>query len=882
MHLKSIVANGFKSFAEKTTINLSEYTNVIVGPNGSGKSNIVDAISWVLGNQSPGSLRTNKMEDVIFAGTEKLGEKGFAEVYLVFDLDDHTNFNTSEVSIGRKLYRDGTSEYFMNGLTCRLLDIQEFLNDIGIGKQQHTIISQGQITEILNAKPEDHRITIEEASGILPYKLKKDKALKRIESGDKEIKRAKDVLREIKKQIDPLRKQAEQAQHHKELSEILKFNKTNLNILQYRNFNKKYDEIKSQLEEVNQFINKLEFKLEDFKLSKNKLRKDFGENVSVKSFLSNAITEVNKFSEEFKSIYQISTERQLSLERIKEQSSSELKRYTNQIYQNNNQISELSKLIIDKKDIATSNSKKIESLNIEIEDVKSKQSSSLEVNEALLKNEIKFLKIDLSSKADTLDKFTDNLNNWLKDEKYISKHLIKHDKFLKRKKLNSRSFSKVKTYTDSLLYREITDLNIQHENALLNKNEVQKSLDEKLSLINEYSNSDKFKQTLKDREESLLTKKEYLENETSSINKQLISSSEKIKYLTDENKNLSNKVKELNLNDKSEEINNYEAINSKASQAYKILNELSSNLSERNQKLDENYNDNDEQINEIEENLEDVSKSLFNYKDKKSDLMVKESEYMSKRALYYSNLTNISGLSIDQINQHQIENESINDIENIISKTEKELDELGTVNYLASEDFQSLNTRYEDIYSSIEELNTTKKELLKYIGEIEEEIKFRIENSFNTISVNFEEVFEKLFPGGKGSLTLTNPENLLESGIEISVQPRGKKVKKLSLLSGGERSLAAIAFLFSVFKSFPSPFYILDEVEAALDDSNLHRMLNLLEFVKEDAQFLIVTHQQQTMQAGEVLYGVTMQPGSGSRVFTKTKKDFETLISKGE
>ena len=882
MHLKSVVANGFKSFAEKTTINLSEYTNVIVGPNGSGKSNIVDAISWVLGNQSPGSLRTNKMEDVIFAGTEKLGEKGFAEVYLVFDLDDNTNFNSSEVSIGRKLYRDGTSEYFMNGLACRLLDIQEFLNDVGIGKQQHIIISQGQITEILNAKPEDHRITIEEASGILPYKLKKDKALKRIESGDKEIKRAKDVLREIKKQIDPLRKQAEQAQLHKQLSEILKFNKTNLNILQYRNFNKKYEDIKTQLEEVNRFIKELESKLENFKVSKNKLRKDFGENVSVKSFLSNAITEVNKFSEEFKSIYQISTERQLSLERIKEQSFSELKRYTNQIHQNNNQISQLSKLIIDKKDIVTVNSKKIESLNIEIEDVKSKQSSSLEVNEALLKNEIKFLKIDLSSKTDILDKFTDNLNNWIKDEKYIGKHLTKHDKFLKRKKLNSRSFNKVKIHTDSLLHKEITDLNIQHERALLNKNEIQKSLDEKLSLINEYSNSDKFKQSLKDREESLLTQKEYLENETSSINEQLISSSEKIKYLTDENKNLSNKVKELNSNDKSEEINNYEAINLKASQAYKILNDLSTNLSERNQKLDENYSDNDEQINEIEENLEDVSKSLFNYKDKKSDLMVKESEYMSKRALYYSNLTNISGLSIEQINQYETGNESIYDIENVISKTENELDKLGTVNYLASEDFESLNTRYEDISSNIEELNTTKKELLKYINEIEEEIKFRIENSFNTISVNFEEVFEKLFPGGKGSLTLTNPENLLESGIEISVQPRGKKVKKLSLLSGGERSLAAIAFLFSVFKSFPSPFYILDEVEAALDDANLHRMLNLLEFVKEDAQFLIVTHQQQTMQAGDVLYGVTMQPGSGSRVFTKTKKDFESLIKKGE
>ena len=146
--------------------------------------------------------------------------------------------------------------------------------------------------------------------------------------------------------------------------------------------------------------------------------------------------------------------------------------------------------------------------------------------------------------------------------------------------------------------------------------------------------------------------------------------------------------------------------------------------------------------------------------------------------------------------------------------------------------------------------------------------------------MNFAEIFEKLFPGGNGKLELTDKENLLETGIEISAQPHGKKVKKLSLLSGGERSLAAIAFLFAIFKSFPSPFYILDEVEAALDDANLHRMINLLNYLKDDAQFLIVTHQQQTMHAGDVLYGVTMEPGSGSRVFIKTKEDFESLVIK--
>ena len=882
MHLKSIVAHGFKSFAEKTTINLSEKTNVIVGPNGSGKSNIVDAISWVLGNQSPGSLRTNKMEDVIFAGTEKLSEKGFAEVFLVFNLDDKDEINSDEVSIGRKLYRDGTSEYFMNGLNCRLLDIQEFLNDVGIGKQQHIIISQGQIAEILNAKPEDHRITIEEASGILPFKLKKDKALRRIDSGEKEIKRAKDVLREIKKQIDPLRKQAEQARLHKELSDLLKENKTKLNVFQYKNFNKKYEDIRSQLDEVNNFITDFEKKLEEYKSDKSKLRKDFGENVSIKSFLTDAITDVTKFNEEFKTIYQISSERQLSLERINEQSNSELKRYKNQIFDNNNKISQLSKSVIDKKQIIKINSKKIKNLIIEIDDLKSKQSASLEINEALLRSEINNLKLDLESKSEYLNKYSENLNTWKKDDKTINKYLIKHDKYLQRKNLSSRSFNKVKINTEKVIKREVSYLDNVYSEALINKNNLESSLEEKLSLIKEYNSGNSFKKTLEEKEEVLTNKKAILEDETSFMNEELITSTEKIKFLTNENENISNKITELSNQNNTNAIKNYKNINRKASEAYKILSQLSEELSLRSKKLENDYSDNDLEINKIEDSLENISKNLFTYKDKKSNLMVKESEYMSQRALFYSNLTNISGLNIEEINAFDVNNLSINELENSINKTEKDLDALGTVNYLASEDFESLNERYENISSNIEELNLTKKELLKYIGEIEEEIKFRIENSFNTISVNFEEVFEKLFPGGKGSLSFTNSDNLLESGIEINVQPRGKKVKKLSLLSGGERSLAAIAFLFSVFKSFPSPFYILDEVEAALDDANLHRMLNLLEFVKNDAQFIIVTHQQQTMQAGDVLYGVTMQPGSGSRVFTKTKKDFESLISKGE
>ena len=212
---------------------------------------------------------------------------------------------------------------------------------------------------------------------------------------------------------------------------------------------------------------------------------------------------------------------------------------------------------------------------------------------------------------------------------------------------------------------------------------------------------------------------------------------------------------------------------------------------------------------------------------------------------------------------------------------EKELIEMGNVNYLAKDDYDDLKKRFDEINNTLSDLANAKKHLLEHIDEIDNEISLRIETAFNAVSINFTEIFNILFPGGKGSLSLTNQDNILESGIEITAQPRGKKVKKISLLSGGERSLAAIAFLFAIFKSYPSPFYILDEVEAALDDANLHRMLNLLEEFKKEAQFIIVTHQQQTMQIGDVLYGVTMEPGSGSRVYVKSKEQFISLVNKG-
>jgi len=415
MYLKSLDINGFKSFAEKTNISLTDKVNVVVGPNGSGKSNVVDAISWVLGTQSPASLRTNKMEDVIFAGTEKLSQKGFAEVYLNFEVDPEKFNGTTEISIGRKLFRDGTSEYFMNGLNCRLLDIQEFLSDVGIGKQQHIIISQGQIAEILNSKPEDHRVTIEEASGILPLRIKNDKSLKRIESGEKEIKRAKDVLREIKKQLKPLQDQAEQAKLHSEFTEQLKSKNLTLNVFSYKKLENSLNNISDQEIQINKEIYELENNINNLKVEKNNINSELGDGVSIGSILKDSSSKFLNISEQLRSISQIANERKDNLERDELNKNDEILRISKKINQNTDQINSLSNQLISKKNELLNLQNSYSEMKNSLEDIIKKTSASIEVNEALLQSEVTTIKAQINELNINIQQYSKDLSSWKSD-----------------------------------------------------------------------------------------------------------------------------------------------------------------------------------------------------------------------------------------------------------------------------------------------------------------------------------------------------------------------------------------------------------------------------------------------------------------------------------
>ena len=882
MYLKSLDINGFKSFYEKTSVDFSNKVNVIVGPNGSGKSNVVDAISWVLGTQSPATLRTNKMEDVIFAGTEKLSQKGFAEVYLNFEVDEKLFNGNSEISIGRKLFRDGTSEYFMNGLNCRLLDIQEFLNDVGIGKQQHIIISQGQIAEILNSKPEDHRTTIEEAAGILPLRVKKEKSLKRIESGEKEIKRAKDVLREIRKQLKPLQDQAEKARIHEESTLLLKSKVIELNVMMFRKFDDKYKSFAIEENFLDQNLEDIDKKINTLKDQKGQINNELGDGYSIGSTFKDYSGKFINLSEQLRSLAQVANERKDNLEREEIKASEELYKTINKINENNNQISMLTSQLMDKKQSLTNLENQSVDIKYQIEEIIKKLSASTEVNEAVLESEIKQIRqsIDITNKD--LQLFETEFSKWEEDLQISESLLNDLNIKLESYQIPKDLVEEFPAHTKKIIQREL-DIN---KNNILKINFDSENLNSELlkkeELLSNIFHKEEFKSDVSKQKDELENKLKQLEQDISLISNQLITSQERIKNLSNQNTELNIVKKNLEGIDKLHQKSQLSEIINSAKTFIEFTNSTSNKLEIESEKFDQKYGNSNKKIERIDEQIENLNNELFNTKDMLTNVAIKKSEMESSKSNHYSNLVNIYGLNIDQINQYGIIAANQSELENEIKLLENKLEEIGTVNYLAKEDFDSLNLRYEEIQSTIDDLQLSKKELLLNIKEVETEIEFRIESSFNSISVHFSEIFETLFPGGKGSLSFTDKTNILETGIEISVQPRGKKVKKLSLLSGGERSLAAIAFLFSIFKSFPSPFYILDEVEAALDDANLHRMINLLDKIKEDAQYIIVTHQQQTMHAGDVLYGVTMEPGSGSRVFTKTKEDFESLIGTNE
>jgi chromosome segregation protein len=274
-------------------------------------------------------------------------------------------------------------------------------------------------------------------------------------------------------------------------------------------------------------------------------------------------------------------------------------------------------------------------------------------------------------------------------------------------------------------------------------------------------------------------------------------------------------------------------------------------------------------LDQRRQRLNELEASLGANKEALADLAIVAAESRVRREAVVESLAREADASPEEALAAKRPDTEAEDLTELLATRAAELRRMGPVNPLAAEEYRELSERHEFMSSQLEDLERSRAELRKVMKALDEEIESRFVAAFDEVATKYEEYFTVLFPGGQGKMRLTDPDQPLTSGVEIEAQPHGKKIAKLSLLSGGERSLAALAFLFAVFSARPSPFYILDEVEAALDDANLRRFLRLLEAFRGESQLILITHQQQTMEAADVLYGVTMEPGGSSQVISR-------------
>ncbi|WP_102028187.1 chromosome segregation protein SMC [Salirhabdus sp. Marseille-P4669] len=1186
MFLKRLDTVGFKSFAERISVDFVPGVTAVVGPNGSGKSNITDAIRWVLGEQSARSLRGTKMEDIIFAGSDTRKALNFAEVTLTLDNQDNTlPIDYQEVSITRRVYRSGESEFLINQQSCRLKDIIDLFMDSGLGKEAFSIISQGKVEEILSSKPEDRRSIFEEAAGVLKYKQRKKKAEFKLTETQENLFRIQDILHEIEGQLDPLKIQAEKAKDYLEKKEELKKHEVSLlateiemlhrewesllaeienkkeqalakeseinteeaklekeksdiqrideimeqkqanlltliqeienlegrrNLLQERM--KHYEENKDKLltdqekatEKVNQLHSQLDSEkelLQTFLTSRDKvkeaittiekqtgltqesiesqieeLKSDFievlneqaakrNESESIERNLQQNILKREKMKERFQELLK---QREEILE-TKAELTKKLQKVSETRQQEEQKATSIKQLITNERQGIQQDEQKLNQGYQLLQKLRSKKEMLEEMKEdfagffhgvkAVLKardrKELTGIHGAVAEKIDIPPELivaietalggqaqhiiTENEQsareaiNWLKrtnngratflpmttiqskeiphnmvvniqshkgfvgvasnlirfDDTYskILKSLLGHIVIAKTLKdaneiasLTSRRYRVVtlegdvvnpggsmtggaqKKTNHSLFTREKELVQVSNKlkdfetktktfeeelataKASINKKEIeleqleqqlQKLRNEEHSLsgtrreieIKESNVNDHL--TLYDQDEAQFKKEEKELTESKSIISKRLTELEheanliqtKIDELSKEHSNQKmNKEKlqdELNklqiqlAEHESNVKNQREKVSSLTSQLHDIqaektivdqelqqMEELKEN-GQTNEEIDSLLIEKRKQKNEVEwmiqqkkeekqkrnhfvadmeRELKEESRQLTSWKNEIQEKEVRANRLDVELENRLAQLQEDYMLSYEKAMTTFGKTDNIEEAKQIVKTIKQAIDRLGNVNLGAIEEYDRIKERYEFLNTQQNDLLEAKNTLHTVISEMDEEMIKRFETTFVQIQHEFALVFKELFGGGRAELKLTDPSNMLDTGVDIVAQPPGKKLQNLGLLSGGERALTAIALLFAILRVRPVPFCVLDEVEAALDDANVSRYAKYLNFFSEQTQFIVITHRKGTMEEADVLYGVTMQESGVSKLVSVKLEETEEML----
>lgn len=1167
MYLKSIEIHGFKSFANKIKFEFHNGITGIVGPNGSGKSNVADAVRWVLGEQKIKQLRSSKMEDVIFAGTENRKPMGYSYVAITFDNSDHKlNIDYNEVTVSRRLFRSGESEYMINGTQVRLKDVNELFYDTGIGKEGYSIIGQGQIDKILSGKPEERRELFDEAAGIVKYKRRKNDAMKKLDDQNQNLVRVTDILTELERQVIPLEKQCEKAKKYLVLKEDLKVNDVNMFLIEideirsrlqqidekikiassdmqiandeFEKIKADYTKLETIIEEINESIeskkvtlNETVLNIEKFEGQINVIKEQINSAKNNESFMNQRVVSVtNELEQQNKeldtaNIEKEENEKQLNeIVQIQTKANEEIADYNDKIVELEKEIendkaeiiellnaksiiktkiqrcdtlleqinirkSQLNQKLIDfqsRKDGQENAIKQLESqltdVNKEIDEVKkSLQSykddlSNLRIkNSQLVKdlaaNQEKYHK--LKSNLEALKNITERYEGYgnsikkvmeLKENKKgiigVVADIIKVDKkyevaietalggniqnivtdtettakdtieYLKKNRYGRATFLPLSSMSnktnfnapDALeekgvigLASDLVDIKKEYEGVakyLLGRVMVVDTIDHAISIERKYrytvrivtlegeylnvggsisggafkNNSNLLgrRREIEEIEKSLAT----LKKEKDILDKELIDNRSEISVISEEEAKINKGLQEQMIIKNTIEVNlkqanakkdsimlEYQSYTQENDDMQAEISDINKNNSElndeltgtedRNAFLEKEVINKTKQLNEIKEamaakmsSLEEINIDIANFKQKHEfivekidkakyvikslteeldsiknnskenddeisarleaiDKLTKETEksrelienlnkeiedakkhkenqskehkeFFEKREqlseristldkevyrlssqkealeeksenkeAYMWNEYEITYRKAAEMKNPEFNNKS--EIKENITNIRKEMKSLGDVNINAIEEFKEINERYQFMKGQHDDLMEAKENLLKIIDELEVGMRKQFKEKFEEIKVQFDTVFKELFGGGKGTIELTDSDDILDAGINIISQPPGKKLQNMMQLSGGEKALTAISLLFAIQNLKPSPFCLLDEIEAALDGSNVVRFAEYLHKLTKNTQFIVITHRRGTMNCADRLYGITMQ-----------------------
>ena len=972
MYLKGIVTSGFKSFADRLELKLDGKTTCIVGPNGSGKSNIVDAVRWVLGEQSVKSLRgEGSMSDVIFSGSKSRSPLNVASVELIFDNTDHfLNIPYTEISIKRKVYRSGENEYYLNNEKCRLKDITNLLMDTGMGKESFNIISQGEVEKILSNSSYDRRVIFEEASGILKYKKRKEEALRKLDKTHINIDRVNDIITELENQLEPLKEQSKKAKEYLENKEGL--DKYEIALLAY------------DIENINQ-------NLEVDKQKKEKIDKEIIvlSNDTSKSDASNEkdAIQIEKLEKEVKELNQkllkvteekekIDTERKLLKERSKtNKEENEIKEGIRTLIEKREKAHEI--IVVTKeelKEIAEEtaiNEKAYIDKERQLQNVKLKKNmlmneySSNDQERISIKHKIENLKMEIEQNTDMsnavrkvlhnsfLTGIRNTIGNIIKTEdRYIKalntaiasnkNHIITKDEIsakkavaflkdnhygratflpmdiIKERYIDYNTLNILKNSMDSLgVLSDLVTYNTEYEAIIKNqlgivlvstnmdsatrlshlikaKYKVVTLEGDVVNVGGSITGGSAYKgksAILLNQEISHLEAKERLLKETESkIQQEILKYSEESNQVEEELFKLSKEkisLKERYDKKHAEVITQEEQI-SIFTKEYESLESISNNsISKKEEEFIKKYHEKSAEKEQIELRIDSLNKKI-------NDLKEKVDQNQATEKMKLNNLRNLEKQSKDleininrmdvkldnmlttlgteyELTYERAKKEHVLDIEpeearNKVNLYRANIKRIGMVNLDSIEEFEKINSRYEFLTNQREDLLHAEKTLLNIMTEMDEVMKEEFAETFNKIREEFQIVFKELFSGGKADLKLTNPEDLLTTGIDIIASPPGKKLTSISLLSGGEKTFTAISLLFAILKSREVPFCILDEVEAALDEANVDSFGNYITGLKNKTQFILITHKKKTMEYVDSLYGITMQESGVSKL----------------